>query len=458
VNHVLSCLRFLRALSSRARGSHPRLRADDGSALVEVLVGAVLVVIVAVGVLGAIDSATRATAEERHRAQAHTIAQDDLARMRSMRISDLSNLFQTRTVTIDAQRYTVLSEGRYVTDATGTSSCEAGTASADYIETTSTVTWPSMGSRPPVVLNSIVAPPNGTVSETAGALAVGIEGADGEGIPGIVLTGTGASAFSGQTGSNGCAIFGNLPAGNYTLTVQVAGDLVDKDGKSPAPQTTSVVAGSTNTLVLVYDEPGTIPVRFQTRDYTDTVVDSTADSIVVFNTGMTTPRTFGVTTGPPVNSIEADGLFPFTSPYSVYAGTCQGNNPDPAGSANPPPSIASVGVPPGGPALATTLLLPALHLTVYEGIDSSSPPAANATVEITDLNCSDHLRTYTTNALGRLDDPGLPVSDYSVCAEGQIAGVARHNTIGPVTVEDTATPVVRDIPLTGAGSTTGPCP
>ena len=49
-------------------------RDQSGIALVETLVAAILLVIVAVGVFGAFDAATRSTAEERHRARAHALA------------------------------------------------------------------------------------------------------------------------------------------------------------------------------------------------------------------------------------------------------------------------------------------------------------------------------------------------------------------------------------------------
>ena len=103
-------------------------RDQSGIALIEILVAAILLVIVAVGVFGAFDAATRSTAEERHRARAHALAQADLSRMRTMRVSDLSNLNQTRNVSQDGQTYTIHSRAEYQTDATGTQSCEAGTA------------------------------------------------------------------------------------------------------------------------------------------------------------------------------------------------------------------------------------------------------------------------------------------------------------------------------------------
>jgi hypothetical protein len=399
--------------------------------LVEVVVSLLLVLTVAGGALAALESSDRAVAEERHRAQAHAVGEEDQARLRSMRISDLANLVQGRTVTVDGTPYEVRSRGDFVTDSTGTESCTRGTASADYIRITSIVTWPSMGSRPPVLVQSTVAPPNGSISEDHGALAVSVQDAAGNGIPGVGLVGTGAGSFSGETSENGCVIFGNLPEGNYTLTPSVStGGLVDKDGNPPGPIPTSVVGLSTNTVALQYDVPGSIDVSFTTF-VGGSLIPSNADSIIVFNTGMTAAEAFGQI-GTPQTSVTASQLFPFASPNTIYAGACEGNNPDPNDD-NPAaaPALASVLVPPGGSATAS-IQLPALHLTVFSGSSSSTPglPVANARVTVTDDNCSISgtpvKRTFGTNALGQLPNRGLPWSRYDICADN---GVRRSRAL-----------------------------
>ena len=291
-------------------------------------------------------------------------------------------------MTQDGTPYTVVSRAEFVTDATGTASCEAGIASADYLKISSTVTWPSIGVRPPVYASSIVAPPNGSVSANSGSLAISVEDSHNVGIPGVGVSGSGAGSFTGTTGPDGCVVIGNLSAGNYTVTVSgVASGLVDRDGAEPGPIDTSVVAESTNTLVLQYDEPGFIPVTFTTIPYGGgTPVASSADSVIVFNTGMTSARAFGIP-GTPVSQIDATSLFPFTSDYAVYAGTCEGDNPNP-GNLDPAPApsaILSALVPPGGsPPPPTTVRQPAMHVTVYQGTNTSSPKAAGATVKIRD--------------------------------------------------------------------------
>jgi hypothetical protein len=374
--------------------------------------------------------------------------------MRSMRISDLSNLNQTRIVTEDGTRYTVVSLGEFKSDANSTATCTPGSASADYIKTTSTVSWPSMGTRPPIVAESLVSPPNGSIAANRGALAVQVSGAQNNGIPGVGLSGTGAGTFSGTTGSTGCAIFGDLPAGNYTLTPS-GPSLVDKDGGPPAPQTTSVVAQSTNTLALQYDHPGAIPVSFTTR-VAGNLVASSADSVMVFNTGMTAAKAFG-SPGSPTALVNATPLFPFNSPDTVYAGTCTGDNPNPNNDTNPPgaAALASVNVPSGASAPAT-IQLPALNLTTWSGTGVSAPGSAvsGAHVTLTDTNCPGAAgkRTFTTNSQGKLPDPGQPYSVYAVCADN---GTKRVNAAG-VSVEDLTNGTPLDVYL-GSGIA-GTCP
>ena len=411
--------RLLEILAARRASALGANRDQAGFALIEVIVSAVLVTVIASAALAGLQAASRAGAEQRHRVQAHGLAQEDQGRLRVMRLSDLQGLNQTRTVVQDDNTYTINSKTQYITDSTGTASCESGGASPDYMRITSRVTWPSMGTRPAVELNSIASPPNGSVSANRGALAISVQNADGTGIANFPVSGTGAGSFSGSTAENGCIIFGGLPAGNYTLTPggAVGSGYVDVDGNPPGPKTVSVVAYSTNTIVLRYGEPGSIVTTFKTI-VNGVQVASQADSIRIFNNGMTSAKNFG-TIGTRVPSITATPVFPFTSPVSVYAGSCDGNNPNPTGVANPPAAaaIASPIVQPGG-SVNASVLLPALDLTVWSGSSSTNRGTVvnNANVRIYDTICGNSY-TYRTNASGKLADPGLPYGTYSVCVD-----------------------------------------
>ena len=396
-----------------------RIESERGSILIEALVSAVLVVLTAVGVFSAFEAGTRSSAEERHRAQAEGLAQADIARLRTMRISALVNLHETKTVKVDNTPYTVDSLATFETDENGTASCKEGEASADYVQIRSTVSWPTLGSRKPVVQTSLVAPPNGSISANSGTLAVQIENAELGGVPNVWLSGTGAATFSGVTGENGCAIFGDLPAGNYTLTLS-GGSLVEKNGNPPEPIATSVVEESTNTLVLQYDFGGSIEADFQTTVEGE-LVPSSAGSIVAYNSGMLVPKVFGMP-GEPQAELTATPLFPFASAYSIYAGNCKEDAP-PVGV--PEGTVAEALVPPGGPT-AVTVVLPPLNLTAWSGTGEAEPgePVEGARVTVADEECGSKAeegaatyptQVYTTDAEGHLPDPGLPFSTYDVC-------------------------------------------
>ena len=215
--------------------------AEGGFALVEVLISAVIVLSASGAVFGLLTATAHSSAEERHRSEAYAVAQEDQARLRSLRVPTLDRLSQTRTVTLNGTPFTVESSGVFVNAKTGTPSCGQETSSADYVKITSTVAWSSSGAHAPVTIQSIVTPPNGALDPTHGTLTIFVEGANGEPMPGIGLSGSGAGTFSGSTDSEGCAMFPDQPSGNYTLTPAAVG-LVEKDGNTPGPQTVGVIA------------------------------------------------------------------------------------------------------------------------------------------------------------------------------------------------------------------------
>ena len=419
---------------------------ESGVTIVEVIVSAALMVVISGAVFTGLTAASRAGAQERHQARAYSIAQDDQARIRSLKVSQLTRLSQTSTVTNDGITYNVTSTGTPAIDRATTSACESGNSSTDYIAISSTVTWSSMGSHSPVVLKSIVAPPNGSLDANRGALAVSVLDSQSNPFSGVTINGSGSGSFSGVTGSTGCVIFGDLLAGNYTVTASVA-NLVDNDGNPPGAITTSVVGQSSNTLGLQYDRGGTANVSFKTRSgssSSSSLISAKADTITAFNSGMTQAESFG-TVGNQQTTISATPLFPFSSPDSIWAGNCPSNNPG-GGLALATPTI------PVGSSVNATIQLPALYLTVYNGSKIYGDqygsyyygtPIANAKVTLTDRNSGCGVkRTLATDSSGHLTNPGLPYGSYDVCASGPdgLDGTNRKVTTSNVVVQDPNNP------------------
>lgn len=434
---------------------------EEGFALIEVLVSALCIAIVGGAVLTTLQATARSAGDSRNHSMAQAIAMEDQARLRSMRISSLNRLNQTYPVTLDGTTFTVTSTGVFVNNTSQTASCTTGETSADYIRITSSVSWKALGKRPPVAMQSIVSPSNGSLDPGHGTLTFSAINAAGLSLPGVGISGTGPGTFSGTTDAGGCANFADLPAGNYTVTASASG-LVDKEGKAPTTLSPSpgVIASGTQTVVLQYDKPGALEVNFKYRVGSSSEFKaSSASSIQVFNSGLKEPFTFTAPGGTPAATVATTAkLFPFTSPYAVYAGTCSSSNPNPESNPEAPgaAAVASVTVPPGAtiaPLPAGTIQLPALNLLVKK--DGS--PLVGAEVKITNSGGCSFSRKYTTTTGGVLADPGLPWGTYNVCAATTTGTIRRKTLSSPVEVKNLTNPALKEIDLT-SGTTSGACP
>lgn len=437
--------------------------------LIEVLASAVVLLIVSGGVFGLVQAMSHSSAEDRHRSEAFAISQEDQARLRTMRLSALNGFTQTREVTLNGSNFTVRSTAAFVNDTTSASSCGTPEAStADYVLISSEVTWPRMGSTKPAKIESIIAPSKVlSLDPSHGTLTVAARTALGKPLAGLNLAGTGLSTgtgpFSGITSELGCTMFADLAAGNYSL-LPSGTNLVDKDGKPPAATEVSVVRRGTNTVTLEYDHPGTIPVSFETI-FQGKPIAAKADSVFVFNTGMTTAKAFSTTGAVREAEVKATPLFPFSSPYSVYAGSCSANNPNPEGKAGAPGAagVANVTVTAEG-TVPAKVQIPALELTVKNG----AALIKGAKVTITDKNCKDSKgnpvkRTYSTNVSGNqsapaseVAEPGLPWGTYEVCASAKIGASFKRKKISTVTVQNLTVPALATIDL-ASGTESGEC-
>ena len=438
-------------------------RDQAGIAIVEVLVSALVLLIFSLGVVTVLTGSTRATAQERHRTQANMLAEQELERVRSLRIADLVSLNSTRRVLDDGTQltgacptagpqslqtcYTITSQSQFQNEPAATSGCSAGSGSRDYLLLTIGVSWTGMGALHPVNAATIVSPPSGSLVPNSGSILVNVTDSRNVGIQGVVLNGSGAGTFTGSTGPTGCVLWRNVPVGNYTMSSGgTASGMVDQDGNAPANQTVSVVDQGTNTVNLMFDRPGSIQnINFRTRDYSNNLVASTADSVIVSNTGMQLAKQFTpISGGRAANISTTSTLFPFTSPYAVYAGTCSADTP-PAG-----PMLGNATVPVGGAgSLATPgyIQLPSLQVTVWSGSNAGAPgtrlTAAKVTARDTGCNVTRTLTT-STNSNGQVPvggDIGLPYGTYDVCANDPTATDKR---------------TVTGVALTSAGTTGAP--
>jgi type II secretory pathway pseudopilin PulG len=398
--------------------SASRLRREDGFGLIEVMVSVVMLAVITLGVLAMIDGPSAVSGASKARSTASALAQQDQDRMRGMTVTDLSGYSGTRPVVISGVSYTVRSKASWVSDASGTESCTSNDNQAHYLKILSTVTWPAIGSRPPVQAASLMAPP-ASLSTTSGSLAVQVTDQAGAPVTNMTVRANPGN-FVADTNAAGCAFFGALAIGNVTAGYGMAG-WVDPAGSTNVTLAGSVSGGTTTTMTASYAEAAQVAVSFDTKVGGAAPAPARATQANLVNPSVPPPgiRTFTAST--PAPTINATNLYPFTSGYGVYAGSCTAANPvtynvnyftaHPGSYARPGPRGTA----------AVTVRQPALNVKVLQ----SGAPLANATVRVkaTASGCTERY-DMTTDSAGLLvmgaspyQAPAVPFGPYSVCAQ-----------------------------------------
>jgi type II secretory pathway pseudopilin PulG len=436
-------------MQSRARKAPPD---EGGFILIEVLVSALILAIVAGAVLTLITATTRSAASERSHATAYGLAQEDQARLRTLRISSLNRLSQTRTETVAGTTFTIESKGVFVNHKSGTPSCTESNDSADYVEISSIVSSGAL--LHPVFLQSVVSPSSGSLDPSHGTLSIQATNAAGEPLSGVSITGTGSKGFSGSTESSGCANFADLPAGNYQVTTSANG-LINPEGKTSATKEIGVPASGTQQIVVHYDRAAIVKPNFvNVEPGTGALVAAPIDSMELFDAESgTTAATWGTPGGSRASILEDPSVYPFKTKYTVYAGSCETNNPDPKAEPTNLAGIAIVEVKPGSSS-TPQIQVPTLNLTVtYNG-----GLVSGAKVVVTDTQCksggTNVKRTFTTNAAGHpaastggTTEAGLPFGTYNVCASAFLSGKYRRVESTGVKLESVTTPTTLALSL-----------
>jgi Tfp pilus assembly protein PilV len=348
--------------------SQPQPGGQAGFMLIEVLISAMLVSVIAIATFTGFDAAGRVSADERAHAQATKLVQQDEERLRGLNTTELAQLgTTTQTVTEGGTVFTITSSARFVSASKETFTCEAVGGTADYIQTTSSAKWPALRSRPAVSQSSIVSTP------TTAGLLVKVKNQDEEPVEGATVNVKGASLNATQiTPAVGCVIFGSLTP--ETLKVAVSKSTwVDKGGKTPTTKESTVTAGTLATAELTIAAPGGIIAEFESN----LVKPVEADTFVAAQNNIPAPTWFvGGKAGTPLTSVELTGLFPFAKlvekvwtpePYSVYAGDCELNNPEKVTALGEKLKPREAKVEPNAVVTVPKVEAPALNVKVYEG-------------------------------------------------------------------------------------------
>jgi type II secretory pathway pseudopilin PulG len=400
-----------------ARFSHQWtcLSSQQGSLLVEVMVGTLVLGITTLAVLTGLDGAQDSGARNKSRSEYSALAQQDIERLRSKPITALSNLNETRTVRLGSVDYTVTSETEWVRDASGVVSCTDDSSQAEYMKVTSTVTSPSDTQRSPTKETTLLTPAPGAFSATSGTAAVLLTDRDANPLPGVGVGLSGPASFSDTTNALGCAIFGYIPSGTYSAQVSSG---VTWASQLPASGPVTVNAGRTSLTAIEVEEPASLRAHFKNPDGTNALWSRITVAHAKLPAGFLNFPDDSATS--PVSSIDAANLFPHHDGYGVYAGSCELNNPavwdsdyfQPAGS-------GYIELDPGDNLKSVDVLMPKLTMSVVKTTVVARPVRVTVT-QIDAPECTEKLVDTTvasnTSALVEIS-LSLPFGRYRVCVD-----------------------------------------
>ena len=201
---------------------------DQGFSLIEVVVAMVIFAVMVTATLGILVKTLDVTKGNAHRVAAANLATKQIEAARSQLAVDIPDGSTSRTEIVAGTTFTITQDASYVLSGSDESLCQNTGGELAYKLVTVTVEWPNMGSVQPVRSDTVKAMGVGDegLDEALGAVAVGVTGATGDPVPGISVT-LAPGSRTRTTGSNGCAVFVNLPVGasatEYTASVNQIG-------------------------------------------------------------------------------------------------------------------------------------------------------------------------------------------------------------------------------------------
>jgi Tfp pilus assembly protein PilV len=476
-----SCPARLRARCAAAYAAgRSRLRGERGSALIEVLVGCVVLAVATAGILNGIDGAQGVAAKNKARSVQATLAQQDIERMRSMPVSSLDNFTQTRTVNVAGADYTVVSRTDWVSDKAGVVNCSNTSAKAEYLKLTSTVTSPATGAKT-VTETGLLTPSAGALSTSTGSATVQLTGVNGLPLIGVPVNLTGASSQSATTNSLGCAVFGFIPAGSYNITIP---GYVAMESSSPATSTMQVYTGRATFTPMQVDRSATVRANFVAPVGQTIATSMVWDTITVKNANLVGGKKTFTNTAGRSTSVDAPNLYPFLDGVGVYAGNCDANDPSlySTNYFNPSATRGWTALLPGDALRSVNVEMPPLRVTVNR--QAVTPSAAGATTaqvpswtrtqlmvtQNDGTSCNSVIHTLTNTRTASTTAVQFPIAQpfghYTVCASTR--GQTNTSTSGTAIVDRKITTTVnltspipatvnRAITMTTTAATSGVC-
>jgi type II secretory pathway pseudopilin PulG len=341
-----------------------------GDTLIEVLISSLIVGLIVVGTLIGFDAVDGLSAQEREHNEAATLADQSQSQLRTDPATVLQTLGSTGhsyTQAIGGTTYTIKQTAELLPASGSNATCNVTSTkrqSGNAFSIVSTVTWRTQEARrrKAVTASSVITPPTGSALEVdvdnAPVATSGVSGVTAL-VTYIPVESSSTASVQQTTGSQGCVVFGGIPATSAIVEINETPGYVTVSGASKYPTKEVTIAPNYTThYEVIYNQAGAIQAEFNYKGLAEyehfnnegsgkVKEKVTGDTFVALNTKMkVTPEfelgstKYGASIVAPYEPLPSTylssattekNLFPFTSgenSYSVYAGDCTENNPE----------------------------------------------------------------------------------------------------------------------------------
>jgi prepilin-type N-terminal cleavage/methylation domain-containing protein len=435
-------------------------RDDSGFSLIEVVVAMVVLMVFAGALSVTLLDSLGVSKVSRERVAAGNLAARELEITRNKFASsdaDALAVAATSSVTngnplgapgpsvVDGVPYTIQRDVQWLPTGTGVSACDGGAlVVSPSLQVFVTVTWPNMRTAKPVFAETVMTPLKGQTADlSVSFVAVKVQSADGTPSDGVTATAVGpGGTFIHTTDGSGCVVFQVGVAGNYNVTLNMAG-WVDQTGTQLSVKTPITAAlGTLVTKTMTYDTAASMNVilasgaggyAFPSPLPGINYLKLDVNSILVRQSVASATATTTVS-----------GLWPKSDGYAAWPGGCPDSDPASAPTAGGNRGT-NVIIPPGGNKNVTATLAP-VNLTVLTSPLTGSKPVPGVVVTATNsstgaLLCSSADKTLT---LGTTDGAGnlktsVPYGNWNLNTKWN-ANLVSPGTGAVVAITDPMTP------------------
>ena len=333
-----------------AQRSHVRGSSDDGMSIIGVVIASFLILLTLIPAADLIENTLAVSSNNQRRVVAANLATQQMETIRAQAQGNFSTLLSNYSITgtsasSSASSTITINQVAYNVDTTlswSSSNFAQGGCSSNFtsgysastippvLEASVVVTWPNDRLGQPLSLSEALNAPSSLFGGTDGSVLVSVVSASGSPqatVPVNLETSTGLIESSSTTDINGCAFFPNVTpssAGSDIVTISKptngATTYVNQASIPNPTQAITVSAGTTSALQFTYDEQATFDIQGET------------EQTIASQFGLSANDNYLSTQGDPQLKLEISGdnyqtsapIFPATSGYQTWLGTCSG--------------------------------------------------------------------------------------------------------------------------------------